>query len=60
MLESTPAFREMRSVRSLCETKVLSQAPVGPAVLPHRFYNPVIGGVGQGKEGDRPSAILLS
>jgi len=36
--------------------KLLNQAPVGPAVLPHRFYGPVVGGVGQGKEGDRPSA----
>ena len=34
----------------------LNQAPVGPAVHLHRFYGPVVGGVGQGREGDRPSA----
>ena len=39
---------------------LLNQAPVGPAVHLHRFYGPVIGGVGQGTEGDRPFAILLS
>ena len=30
---------------------------MGPAVHPQRLYGPVIGGVGQGKEGDPPSAI---
>ena len=37
-------------------TKLLNQAPVGPAVRPHRFYGPINGSVGQSKERDRPFA----
>ena len=52
-------FRESnRPVVAIHEVfKLLKQAPLGPAVHAHRFYGPVVGGVGQGTEGDGHFAI---